>query len=130
MPQLVDNDSDRRVAVWAETLYLVNLMLAPGLAFLALAYLWWRWRARVGPLARNHLSQTLGVSLLGGGLLVVIVGLLLAFGDLSSGTLWMWVVLYFTFIHSTLILLGVLGLVKAMNGEHYVYPLIGRLFTP
>ncbi|RMG29106.1 MAG: hypothetical protein D6721_06930 [Gammaproteobacteria bacterium] len=121
--------ADRRLAVWAETLYLVNLMLAPGLAFLVLAVLYFRAR-RVGPLARNHLSQAFGVSLLGGGLLVAVVALLVAFGDLSSGTLWMWVVLYFTFIHSTLILLGVLGLVKAMNGEHFVYPLLGRPFAP
>ncbi len=123
-------DSDRRLAVLAESLYLVNLMLAPGLAFLALAWLWLRHRHTAGPLARNHLSQTLGVSLLGGGILVVVIGLLLAFGNPASGEIWMWVVLYFTFVHSTLILLGVLGLVKAMNGEHFVYPLIGRPFTP
>jgi uncharacterized Tic20 family protein len=40
------------------------------------------------------------------------------------------VVLYFTFIHSTLILLGILGLVKALAGQHYRYPLLGRWFRP
>ena len=38
------------------------------------------------------------------------------------------VVLYFTFIHSTLILLGVMGLVRALAGQHYRYPLLGRFF--
>ena len=38
------------------------------------------------------------------------------------------VILYFTFIHSSLILLGVMGLVKAMSGQHFRYPLIGRPF--
>jgi len=122
--------SERRLAILAETLYLVNLMLAPGLAFLALAWLYLRRRKTAGPLARNHLSQTLGVSLAGGGILVVVIGLLLVFGNPASGEVWMWVVLYFTFVHSTLILLGVLGLVKAMNGEHFVYPVIGRPFAP
>jgi uncharacterized Tic20 family protein len=40
------------------------------------------------------------------------------------------VILYFTFIHSSLILMGVVGLVKALNGQHFSYPLIGRPFKP
>ena len=35
-------------------------------------------------------------------------------------------VLYFTLIHSTLIMFGMLGLAKAMSGKLYVFPLIGK----
>ena len=118
------------LAVTAETLFLVNLLLAPGLAFLALLILYLRHREHTEPLAANHLSQTVGVGFIGGSLLVCITGLIALLGGLDSGYTWVVVVLYFTFIHSTLILLGILGLVKALAGPHYRYPLLGRWFRP
>lgn len=118
------------LAVTAETLFLVNLLLAPGLAFLVLLILYLRYRGSAEPLAANHLSQTVGVALIGGSLLVCITALIVLLGGLDSGYTWVVVVLYFTFIHSTLILLGILGLVKALSGQHYRYPLLGRWFRP
>jgi hypothetical protein len=118
------------LAVTAEALFLVNLLLAPGLGFLALLILYLRRRGGVEPLAMNHLSQTVGVSLVGGTLLVCITGLIALSGGLDSGYTWVVVVLYFTCIHSTLILFGVMGLVKALAGQHYRYPLLGRWFGP
>ncbi|HHO68186.1 MAG TPA: hypothetical protein ENK12_04050 [Gammaproteobacteria bacterium] len=120
--------ADKRLAITAESLFLVNLLLAPGLAFVALLLLYLKHRGDAGPLAANHLSQTVGVSLVGGGLLVAISVLIVLLGGFDSGYTWMVVILYFTFIHSTLILTGVLGLVKALDGQHYRYPLIGRYF--
>ena len=114
------------LAVLAESLYLVNLMLAPGLAFIAIAWLWLTRRDGAPALARCHLDQTFFVSLWGG---VLIVGanaaVLLIFGWDWEWT-WVFVIMYFTCIHSTLILLGMLGLAKAMAGKPYVYPWIGR----
>lgn len=118
----------KTLAVTAETLFLVNLMLAPGLAFVVLLVLYMINRRHADPLAANHLSQTVGVSLAGGALILVIVALILLLGGFDSGYTWMIVILYFTFIHSSLILMGVMGLVKAMAGEHFRYPLIGRPF--
>lgn len=113
------------LAVAAETLYLVNLMLAPGLAFLVLAWLWIERRQDAPPLARCHLDQTFFVSLRGGVLLVAAnAALLLVFGWDWEWT-WVIVIIYFTCVHSTLILLGMVGLAKAMAGKPYVYPWIG-----
>lgn len=113
------------LAVLAETLYLVNLMLAPGLAFLGIVWLWLRHRADAPPLARCHLDQVFFVSLWGGVLIVIAnAALLLIFGWEWEWT-WVFVILYFTCIHSTLILFGMLGLSKAMAGAPYVYPYIG-----
>jgi hypothetical protein len=112
------------LAVAAEALFLVNLMLAPGLGFLALVWLWLRHRDGP-PLARCHLDQTFFVSLWGGALLVVAnAALFLIFGWDWEWT-WVAVILYFTCVHSTLILLGMVGLAKAMAGKPYVYPYIG-----
>ncbi len=124
------NARDKSLAITAETLFLVNLMLAPGLAFLALVWLYLSRGKVAGALAANHLSQTVGVSILGGVLIVVIIGLILLLGGFDSGYTWMVVILYFTLIHSSLIFLGVYGLVKALNGQHVVYPWLGRAFKP
>jgi len=117
----------KTLAVTAETLFLVNLLLLPGLAFAALLLLYLARRNSSPPLAANHLAQTTGVSVIGGALIVLVIGLIVALGGFESGYTWMVVILYFTFIHSSLILLGVMGLVKAMAGQHFRYPLIGRL---
>ena len=113
------------LAVTAEALYLVNLMLAPGFAFLVLAWMWLTRRKDAPTLARCHLDQTFFVSLWGGVLIVVANAVLfLVFGWDWEWT-WVIVVLYFTAVHSTLILLGMVGLAKAMAGKSYVYPVIG-----
>lgn len=113
------------IAVAAESLYLVNLMLAPGFGFLAIAWLWLKHRSDAPLLARCHLDQTFFVSLWGGALIVVAcAAFLLVFGWDWEWT-WVFVIMYFTCVHSTLILLGMLGLAKAMAGKPWVYPWIG-----
>lgn len=123
------NADDRSLAIAAETLFLVNLLLLPGLGFAILLGLYLLRRRRASALARNHLSQTVGVSLIGGTLIVCVIGLIIALGGFDSGYTWMVAVLYFTFIHSTLILLGIMGLVKAMAGQPFRFPLIGGWFA-
>lgn len=112
------------LAVAAESLFLANLLVAPGLAFLAIAWLRWR-NPAAPPLARCHLDQAFFVSLWGGALLVVTSAVVIALGGLTWEWTWVVVILYFTTVHSTLILLGALGLAKAMAGKPYAYPVIG-----
>ncbi len=114
------------LAVTAEALYLVNLMIAPGLGFLAIAWLWLKRRQDAPPLARCHIDQTFFVSLWGGLLIVVVNTALFLWLGWDWEWTWVIVVIYFTCVHSTLILLGMLGLAKAMAGKPYVYPVIGR----
>ncbi|MCU7960658.1 MAG: DUF4870 domain-containing protein [gamma proteobacterium symbiont of Bathyaustriella thionipta] len=122
------NESEKSLAITAEALFLFNLLLAPGLGFIALLMVYALKKSQANNLAANHLSQTVGVSLIGGVLIVCVIALIFLLGGFDSGYTWMVVVLYFTFIHSSLILMGVIGLVKALNGEHFRYPLIGKPF--
>ena len=110
-------ESGKSLAITAEALYLVNLMLAPGLAFLLLLGLYWFNRHSTDALAINHLSQTVGVSITGGILIAIATGIFLYLGGMKSGYTLMTVLFYFTFIHSSLIFMGVFGLVKAMAGN-------------
>lgn len=117
---------DRRThAVQAEALYLINLLLAPGLAFLVLLWLARRHRASVNPLTRSHLRQTLTVSIWAGMLLVGVPAFVALVGNLDHPTTWIVLLLYVLCCHATLVLLGVLGLSRAIAGETFVYPLLG-----
>ncbi|HEX9195188.1 MAG TPA: hypothetical protein VF854_04140 [Azonexus sp.] len=115
----------QNLAVLAESLYLINLLLLPGLAFAGLFALWLKNKDSAPPLARQHLRQTTFVSLVGGFLIVALSGLILALGGLDWAWTWVVLVLYFTCIHSTLVLFGMYGLIKAMSGQVWRFPLIG-----
>lgn len=126
-----EEKAGQNLAVLAEALYLINLLLLPGLAFLILVGLWLKYRDSAPPLARQHLRQTTFVSLVGGLLIVTFSGLILGFGGLAWEWTWVALILYFTCIHSMLVLFGMYALIKAMNGQQWRFPLIGpALDTP
>jgi len=114
------------LAVTAESLYLANLLLAPGLAFIALVVVYRKMHATAPPLAASHLSQTLSASLWAGVLLVLINLLILAMGGYQTAHTWIVLILYFTLAHSTLVVCGAIGLSKALAGQCWRYPLVGR----
>ncbi|MBL8430063.1 MAG: hypothetical protein JNJ95_09270 [Dechloromonas sp.] len=123
-----EETAGQNLAVLAEALYLINLLLLPGLAFLLLVGLWFKFRDSAPLLARQHLKQTTFISLVGGLLIVVFSGLILSLGGLDWEWSWVALILYFTCIHSTLVLFGMYALIKAMNGQMWRFPLIGPAF--
>ena len=114
----------QRLAVVAESLYLANLLILPGIAF---AVLFWLWRKHqdAPPLAHNHLNQTFFVSLWGGALIGLFTVIFIVVGGLYWAWTWVLVIMYFTCVHSTLVVYGMLGLARAMAGKPFRYPLIG-----
>lgn len=124
MAMAAAGDSGERLAVIAESLYLANLLLAPGIAFAGLFWLW-RQRHQAPPLARHHLAQTMAASLWAGVLLIGLNAIIFAIGGFDSMWSWVAVILYFTFFHSGLVLCGMIGLSHALAGKPFVFPLIG-----
>ena len=59
------------------------------------------------------------------GLIIVISGLFIALGGLHWEWTWVIVIMYFTCIHSTLVMFGAYALSKALAGQTWRYPLIG-----
>lgn len=112
-------DSGQTVAVWAHALYLLNLLLLPGLAFVLLLVLLARQSATTTALGRCHLRLALIASLWAGALLVLVSVAILLMGGLSNPYTWMVLILYGTTCHSTLVLLGVIALSKALSGQHF-----------
>lgn len=113
-------------AVLAESLYLANLLLLPGLAFVVLAVLFLRRRRAAPPLAAAHLDQTFAGSVWAGMLLVAVNLLIIVLGGYHGPAVWTLVIIYFTVCHSSLVLLGMFGLSKAMAGQCFRFPLVGR----
>ncbi|HIJ23030.1 MAG: hypothetical protein HON68_06735 [Gammaproteobacteria bacterium] len=117
---------DKRLALWAASVYLINLLLLPGIGYLILGWLFWRTRTRSDrPLANNHLSEAFKASTLGGGMIFATL-LIFWIGGIDNSNSWVYAIIYFTLVHSTFILLGVLGLSRAFAGEPFHYPLIGK----
>jgi uncharacterized Tic20 family protein len=127
MPRLDDkpDEDGQALAVLAEGLFLANLLLIPGIAFAALFWLWLKNRDSASLLARQHLKQTTFVSLYGGILIVSLSAVFLLLGGLDWEWTWVLVILYFTCLHSTLVIFGIFGLAKALAGQTWRYPLIG-----
>jgi len=120
-----ERGSDRRVAVWAEALYLINLLPAPLIGFLALVWLYTAHRKEASPLAACHLRQTVFVSIWAGVLIGAVALAIVWIGGFAQPATWVVLILYVTCIHSAFILFGVIGLTKAMAAQPYRYPLIG-----
>lgn len=114
------------LAVWAEALYLCNLLLLPGIAFAVLLHLYFKHRASAPALAVCHLRQTIAGSIWAGMLLGVVTVAVLLTSDISSEATWVIVIIYLTCFHTTLVMIGIIALSKAMAGQSYVYPLIGQ----
>jgi uncharacterized Tic20 family protein len=113
------------LAVLAESLYLANLLVAPGLAFGALLWLWRKHRHSAPPLARSHLHQATFVSVVAGALIVLLSGAIVLLGGWQWHWTWVVVLTYFVCIHGTLVMLGMYALSKAMAGQTWRYPLVG-----
>lgn len=117
---------DIRLAVKIESLYLANLLLAPVFAYAIILWLQFSRRTANKPLAYCHLAQALRGGLLGTLLPLATTAYIVTSGGFTSLGAWVAAEVYIIFIHTPLILLGLVGLLKAMAGKPYVFLLIGR----
>lgn len=113
------------LAIAAGVLFLLNLMILPGIAFIILVVLWRKHRHHPDPLVRNHLQQNVVASLWGGIVLIGVSIAVLLLGGFSNPWTWVVGILYFVLFHAGLIYLGVMAMIRAMNGHFWRFPLIG-----
>ncbi len=119
-----------RLAITAEALYLANLLAIPVIAFLMLGVLFLRRDRNTPALAAAHINQTFSASLWAGILLILVNAAILLMGGYRGVHAWTLVIIYFTVCHSALVLFGVVGLAKAMAGQCWRFPLVGRPLPP
>ncbi|MCG6937888.1 MAG: hypothetical protein LJE83_06900 [Gammaproteobacteria bacterium] len=116
------------LAVLIESLYVANLLVLPGLAFLALLYIFMKKRHSLPALAKSHLDQTMSACIWIAAMLLVATTSVLAmrYAGVEDVTLWMIVVMLFTILHASMVFLGILGLAKALAGKCFRYPVVGK----
>ncbi|TVO58256.1 hypothetical protein [Denitromonas halophila] len=120
------SEEGQALAVAAEALYLVNLMIVPGVGFIGIVWLWFTKRKNATALARCHLDQVFFASLWAGFLLIIANAAIIFLGGYQSANTWVVAILYFTTCHTTLIFFGAIGLARALAGKPYRFPLVGR----
>lgn len=125
----IDNVLVLRLPILAPSLYLLNLLILPGIAFLFLCYLYLKFKDIDDYVARNQLRQNYFASIVSG---IAIVGfslVIILIGGFSSMYSWMLMLIYALSIHATFVLLGALSLAKGINQQCYVYPGLSFLTT-
>jgi len=122
---LKENMPGPTIAVVAESLFLANLMIIPVLGFILMVWLWRKHRHDESPVVRNHLEQTVFSSIWGGAILVGVSIAVFVMGGFDNPISWVVGVLYFVCVHAALILLGVIGLNRAILGQKWRYPILG-----
>ncbi|UZE97507.1 hypothetical protein [Alkalimarinus alittae] len=115
-------NEQQSLANQAEAWYLCNLLVLPGISFIILARLFIKHgggdRSLIGT---NHVRQTFFMSLLGGGLVFCgCTGLYLWLGN--TGNAWMWIIMYFTLVHTSFVMWGILGLAWSLAKKPIAYP--------
>lgn len=110
-----------RQAAWAYGLFLANLSLLPGVAFVLMLVLWRRHHRFHARFAAAHCRHAILGSIAAGILLMLVSGLIVAVGGFNSPWTLVILLLYFTLCHSVLLLLGVLGLSRALNGKPFAF---------
>jgi len=119
---------EKDFAVLVESLYVANLLILPVLAFIILALLFIKKHGSLPTLADAHLEQTMSASIWIGVIFFIaaITVMLMNLLGVEDVTLWVIAIITFTIIHATMVLLGVVGLAKALAGKCWRYPLVGK----
>ncbi|MEW8323190.1 MAG: hypothetical protein AB2606_11155 [Candidatus Thiodiazotropha taylori] len=116
----------KTLAVISEGLYLLNLLF-PLLPLLALTWLWLRHRGSATGLLFNHLRQAFIGAVIASILFTAANLLIIILGGYRSLHALIIFELYYIICVPLLLIPGLLGLIKAMAGQSYRFPLIGRL---
>ncbi len=116
------------MAILSESLYIANLLLIPLLGFIILAIIFIRNHDSAPVLARSHLEQTVSASIWIGLIFFIaaLTVMMLNLVGVEDLTIWMTVIIVFTLFHASMVLLGIIGLSKALSGKCWSYPVVGK----
>lgn len=118
--------NERQRAALAQGLFIANLTILPGAALLALAALWLRHR-HDRDLGAIHLEQALFTTLWAGGIALATALVTIRLGGTDVPLTWAILLPALVCLHAAFIVLGVVGLTRALAGQTWRYPVLGPL---
>jgi lysylphosphatidylglycerol synthetase-like protein (DUF2156 family) len=110
-----EQDPEVRLASHAAMASLLNLTFLPGIAFV-----WIIMKLRETPdegIARYHLILGIKLNLAAAVALFLVSMLMLLLGGFDSAWTWMYVITYFTFVHTVFIVIAVWAMVRSWTGQ-------------
>ncbi|MDH5433171.1 MAG: hypothetical protein OEY19_04440 [Gammaproteobacteria bacterium] len=119
--------SDQQLAYNAHLYFLLNLTFLPLIAFIWSVLRYFKQKRVMSQATRHHFLQSLVMQFFSGILLIGVSGLIVEFGGWQSPYTIMILIIYFTCIHSLLILAAVYAMSKTAGGKDYDYPMLGQL---
>ena len=106
------SEQHQRSAVIYQSLYLMNLLLIPGIAFVILLWLFKQKHQQIG-WQRIHLFRSVQLSFLAG-FFIIIIPLVVIFSAKQFEASILVMVVYFVSIHAAFVMLGMLNIARAM----------------
>ncbi len=111
------NPADIRLASNAALASILNLTFLPVIGFVILIVLYRR--TPPGSIGRYHAVLGMKINIAAGIALLLVSGLMILFGGFSSPWTWVYVISYFTLVHSIFIVLATWALVRAWSGDRF-----------
>lgn len=109
------NESQLKQASNAAIASLLNLTLLPVISFIALLLIYKR--SEVDSIDRYHALLGMKLNIIAAGVLFVISALMILLGGFDSPWTWVYVISYFTLVHTGFIIIAVWALVRSWSGE-------------
>jgi hypothetical protein len=94
---------------------LLNLTLLPAISFIYLLFLFKKTQS--GGIARYHTVLGIKVNIIAAATLLIVSALMILLGGFNSAWTWVYVISYFTLVHTFFIVFAVWVLVRAWSGE-------------
>jgi hypothetical protein len=93
---------------------ILNLTFLPGFAFIWLILA--NKKNEKGTIDSYHVNLGIKLNLWAGAALILVSGLMVVLGGFASAWTWVYVITYFTFVHTTFIVIAIWALTRAWSG--------------
>ncbi len=94
---------------------LLNITLLPVISFIALLLIYKK--TQVGNIDHYHATVGIKISVVAALALFLVSGLMILLGGFNSPWTWVYVISYFTIVHTTFIIFAIWALVRSWSGE-------------
>ncbi|NNJ73480.1 MAG: hypothetical protein HKP09_09890 [Enterobacterales bacterium] len=125
---MADYESSVRVSVVAHSLYLANLLFT-GVTLIILLVVYKHYYSKVPALMQAHLRQATAGAIITSLIFLILNSIIYTFVGYFSVSGLVVLEVYYMFIVPLCVIPGIIGLTKALKGQSYYYPLIGRLVS-
>ena len=110
-----NNEQQLKDASNAALASLLNLTILPVISFIALLFIYKK--TNPGTIARYHAVLGIKINLIAAAALFLVSALMILLGGFHSPWTWVYVISYFTIVHTIFIIIAIWALVRSWSGD-------------